>query len=108
MKTACQLVEAGGGGGGGGGSLGSEEPPQTKKGPLECMKRSTRFLYKNVHYYNLLALVNIDLDTINRGSKQVVIQSAGACHVLKSYTGRSTFFTQRTYLPNCLAIQGPI
>ena len=26
----------------GGGSLGSEEPHQTKKGPLECTKRSTR------------------------------------------------------------------
>ena len=40
-----------------GGSLGSEEPPPDKKGPpkgpLECMKRSTR-MYKEVHYYNLL------------------------------------------------------
>ena len=33
---------------GGGGSLGSEEPPQTKKGPPECTKRSTR-MNKKVH-----------------------------------------------------------
>ena len=37
---------------GGGGSLGSEEPPQSvkgpPKGPLECTKRSTR-MHKKVH-----------------------------------------------------------
>ena len=32
-----------------GGSLGSEEPPQTKKGPPECTKMSTR-MNKKVHY----------------------------------------------------------
>ena len=32
-----------------GGSLGSEEPPKSGKGPLECTKRSTR-LHKKVHY----------------------------------------------------------
>ena len=48
-------------------------PLQTKKGPLECMKRSTR-MHKKVHYNaNLLGQHR------NRGSEQVAIQSARAC-----------------------------
>ena len=76
-------------------------PPQTKKGPpkgpLECTKRSTITICLRGHHRSRY-------NSQYRGSEQVAIQSAGACmHVLKSYTGRSTFFTQRTYPPNCLA-----